>query len=116
MRARQLSTEHAQSIHLMECLKDGQFKPLQCIEEHRVCWCVNDNGEELTGSRRVTTRGDGSSVPLTCGEYLAVMSYVHNGYYILNLNFDIKSTLLLRVMYIPIIHIIWYFQLYMYCI
>ena len=35
-RARLLSGEYAEAIHVMDCEEDGSFKPLQCQQLHKV--------------------------------------------------------------------------------
>ncbi|VDP37704.1 unnamed protein product [Soboliphyme baturini] len=36
-----------------QCNKDGSFKPIQCDNFARVCWCVDKDGLEIHGSRSV---------------------------------------------------------------
>ncbi|XP_072345860.1 uncharacterized protein nid2a isoform X9 [Scyliorhinus torazame] len=38
-------------IHIPECDEDGNFRPLQCHSSTGHCWCVNENGQEIPGTR-----------------------------------------------------------------
>ena len=48
-KAQILAGDLGDSIHLAECEDDGQFKKVQCLDAHQVCWCVDDKGKELDG-------------------------------------------------------------------
>ncbi len=49
--------------YVPQCRADGSFEPRQCHGNTGHCWCVNEDGEELLGTRRgpgegiVTCRG-----------------------------------------------------------
>ena len=43
------------------CTSDGEFEPVQCHQTSGECWCVDDRGIEIPGTR-------GSTKP-TCGKY-----------------------------------------------
>ena len=34
-----------------KCEEDGSYSKIQCLESARLCWCVNENGEERKGTR-----------------------------------------------------------------
>ena len=42
----------AKAPHVPECTEDGSFKPTQCHEGRGECWCVDEAGEELDGTRK----------------------------------------------------------------
>jgi len=46
-----------------QCEADGSFSPKQCRGSTGTCWCVNQNGVEINGTRQ----GPGASTGLTCG-------------------------------------------------
>lgn len=33
------------------CEKDGSYSRTQCVTSTAYCWCVNENGEEIPGTR-----------------------------------------------------------------
>ena len=33
------------------CEKDGSYSKAQCLPSSGVCWCVNENGEEIPGTK-----------------------------------------------------------------
>ncbi len=49
--------------YVPQCTDDGSYVPRQCHGSIGHCWCVNEDGEELLGTRRgpgegtVTCRG-----------------------------------------------------------
>ncbi|XP_075125694.1 saxiphilin-like [Leptodactylus fuscus] len=45
-----------------DCDENGSYRPKQCHGSTGYCWCVRENGDEITGSR--TRQAD-----LTCGEH-----------------------------------------------
>jgi len=49
--------------HHLACTQDGQFQPTQCYHVTGDCWCVDDMGKELEGTRK-NVRRKGS--PLVC--------------------------------------------------
>ncbi|XP_067895206.1 uncharacterized protein nid2a isoform X2 [Heterodontus francisci] len=49
-------------LHVPECDEEGNFKPLQCHGSTGYCWCVDENGQEIPGTRTPP----GSSQP-RCG-------------------------------------------------
>ncbi|XP_053101944.1 thyroglobulin [Hemicordylus capensis] len=38
--------------YVPQCLEDGQFRNMQCDNNHLSCWCVDDKGAEVPGSRQ----------------------------------------------------------------
>lgn len=48
----------------LQCDDHGNFKPMQCNMMTSECWCVNDLGVEIDGTRRSS---DSQEMP-TCGE------------------------------------------------
>ncbi|XP_043553580.1 uncharacterized protein nid2a isoform X5 [Chiloscyllium plagiosum] len=38
-------------IHIPECDEEGKFKPLQCHGSTGHCWCVDERGQEIPGTR-----------------------------------------------------------------
>ncbi|XP_070578826.1 papilin-like isoform X2 [Ptychodera flava] len=46
--------------YVPECTEEGEFEPLQCNERIGYCWCVNEKGAEIIGSRR----GPGEDDPI----------------------------------------------------
>ncbi|KAK2181723.1 hypothetical protein NP493_385g04000 [Ridgeia piscesae] len=42
----------ADTPHVPECTEDGAFKSTQCHEGRGECWCVDEAGEELDGTRK----------------------------------------------------------------
>ncbi|XP_067130970.1 uncharacterized protein [Centruroides vittatus] len=41
----------ASRMYLPSCTKDGNFEPIQCHPISHICWCVDENGVEIAGSR-----------------------------------------------------------------
>uniref|UniRef100_A0A4W3IYG7 Nidogen 2 n=1 Tax=Callorhinchus milii TaxID=7868 RepID=A0A4W3IYG7_CALMI len=39
------------TIHIPQCDEHGNFRPLQCHGSIGQCWCVNERGQEIPGSR-----------------------------------------------------------------
>ena len=33
------------------CKRDGKFEEIQCLQATKECWCVDENGEEINGTR-----------------------------------------------------------------
>jgi len=50
--------------YVPKCTLDGDFDDLQCDERFRVCWCTEEDGSEVKGSR---VPGDYGNPP-RCGE------------------------------------------------
>lgn len=49
-----------------ECEANGSFSPMQCHHVTSECWCVDDRGKEITGTRALDNESH-----LHCGkEYL----------------------------------------------
>ncbi|XP_038634628.1 uncharacterized protein nid2a isoform X4 [Scyliorhinus canicula] len=44
-------SEHLVGVHIPECDEEGRFRPLQCHGSTGHCWCVYENGQEITGTR-----------------------------------------------------------------
>lgn len=56
-----------QDAHVPECDKDGSFKPKQCDAKARQCWCINDWGQEVKGTRMSSTwTAEGENTDLFC--------------------------------------------------
>lgn len=57
-RAKSLGDSLLQSVRIPRCTAMGDFEPVQCSNELNgtECWCVDEYGVELAGSRR--TNGD----------------------------------------------------------
>jgi len=49
--------------HQLACTRDGQFEPTQCYHVTGDCWCVDDTGKEVEGTRR-NVREEGT--PINC--------------------------------------------------
>lgn len=44
--------EHgAITIYVPQCREDGSFEPKQCDGSIGYCWCVDKNGDEISGTR-----------------------------------------------------------------
>ena len=59
--------------HLIRCKQDGSYEEVQCSGSTGFCWCVDEKGFQLNGTK---TRG-----PLKCpslGLYTALSAYVYN--------------------------------------
>ena len=41
--------------YVPQCESNGDYSPLQCNVYTGVCWCVDERGKELTGSRTKRT-------------------------------------------------------------
>ena len=39
------------SFYLPQCETDGTFSPVQCHGDAGYCWCVNEDGSEIPGTR-----------------------------------------------------------------
>uniref|UniRef100_A0A3B5MUQ1 Thyroglobulin type-1 domain-containing protein n=1 Tax=Xiphophorus couchianus TaxID=32473 RepID=A0A3B5MUQ1_9TELE len=37
--------------YLPQCEPDGEFSPVQCYGESTYCWCVDQEGREIDGTR-----------------------------------------------------------------
>lgn len=37
--------------HVPRCKSDGHYEEVQCQSGTSVCWCVDENGKELPGTR-----------------------------------------------------------------
>ncbi|XP_060685148.1 uncharacterized protein nid2a isoform X3 [Hemiscyllium ocellatum] len=42
---------HFLGIHIPECDEQGNFRPLQCHGSTGYCWCVDERGQEIPGTR-----------------------------------------------------------------
>ena len=38
-------------VFVPDCNSDGSYKPIQCLQSEGPCWCVDDNGKEVPGTR-----------------------------------------------------------------
>ncbi|XP_072895083.1 nidogen-2 [Hemitrygon akajei] len=50
-------------VHIPQCDDEGNFRPMQCHSGTSHCWCVDENGQEVPGTR--TAPGTGQP---RCGE------------------------------------------------
>uniref|UniRef100_A0AAY3ZTE0 Testican-2 n=1 Tax=Denticeps clupeoides TaxID=299321 RepID=A0AAY3ZTE0_9TELE len=55
-------------VYIPSCDEDGYYRKMQCDQVRGECWCVDHNGEELTGSR-TTGRPDCEAVAGYSGDY-----------------------------------------------
>ncbi|EDO40365.1 predicted protein, partial [Nematostella vectensis] len=51
MRARGLTGVAPPSAYIPQCLDDGSYESVQCLQATQYCWCVGSNGFEIPGSR-----------------------------------------------------------------
>lgn len=51
----------------LSCNEDGSFKPRQCTPDGTSCWCVNDRGDEIKGTRVNEVVGE-ANLP-KCGQW-----------------------------------------------
>ena len=52
--------------YIPQCTESGDYEAMQCHASTGYCWCVDENGEEIKGTK--SGRGDGS--PNCGGKYL----------------------------------------------
>ena len=38
-------------VFVPKCEPDGSFAQVQCLNTSRYCWCVDNNGKEIQGTR-----------------------------------------------------------------
>ncbi len=57
-RFREVSGQPSVGAYIPQCTPDGGFVPRQCHRSTGHCWCVNEEGEELVGTRREPGQGD----------------------------------------------------------
>ena len=57
-RARESGRQPSVGAYIPQCTPDGEYIPRQCHGSTGHCWCVNEDGEELVGSRRGPGQGD----------------------------------------------------------
>uniref|UniRef100_A0ABM5GDE2 Thyroglobulin n=1 Tax=Pogona vitticeps TaxID=103695 RepID=A0ABM5GDE2_9SAUR len=64
--------------YIPQCTEDGQFRNIQCNKNGGVCWCVDDKGAEVSGTRQ-------SGSPLACLSFcqlekqrILVSRYINN--------------------------------------
>lgn len=50
------------TIYVPQCTEDGSFEPKQCDGSIGYCWCVDENGKEIPGTRTKF----GHAPPLEC--------------------------------------------------
>lgn len=56
----------AEDRYIAQCTADGSYAQVQCYEgQARYCWCVNEAGEEIAGTRRRDGQPD-CTVGKTC--------------------------------------------------
>ncbi|XP_072013056.1 uncharacterized protein [Amphiura filiformis] len=61
--ARAAGAEGLLGAYVPQCAENGDFEVKQCHGSTGHCWCVNENGEELQGTRKGPGQGD-----VICGE------------------------------------------------
>ena len=44
--------EYKDQIYIPDCQPDGAFDLMQCDDRREICWCVNENGQEIDGTRK----------------------------------------------------------------
>lgn len=55
-----------------ECMEDGTYKPIQCYEKPGIgkwCWCVDENGLEVIGSKVENSGDAGNLTAEKCDEF-----------------------------------------------
>ena len=63
MKAQLLSGLLDDQIHIVACTENGTFAPQQCDPNHKICWCVNDQGEKISGTTKPYEREE---IQLSC--------------------------------------------------
>lgn len=38
-------------VFVADCKPDGSYNPVQCLRSEGPCWCVDENGKEVPGTR-----------------------------------------------------------------
>ena len=38
-------------VFVPDCKPDGAYNPVQCLKSEGPCWCVDENGKEVPGTR-----------------------------------------------------------------
>ncbi|XP_060536767.1 fibrillin-1-like isoform X2 [Cylas formicarius] len=76
-RAKALGVE-AKSVRMPRCNKNGGFEPIQCDNEIvSSCWCVDETGFELPGTRAPAAALVNCTVPKACAEATCRMFCPH---------------------------------------
>lgn len=44
-------TKPKDGVFVPECNSDGSYRPFQCSKSGGPCWCVDDSGREILGTR-----------------------------------------------------------------
>lgn len=55
------------SSFIPKCSENGQFEPIQCNNETDICWCVDQQGFEIAGTRTNSFNLVNCSAPRDCG-------------------------------------------------
>ncbi len=55
--------------YVPQCTEAGEYETIQCYGSTGYCWCVNENGEEVEGSRR----GPGKGSPNCHGKFKSII-------------------------------------------
>ena len=60
--------KNAMRSFIPTCKLDGRFEEIQCLRSSGECWCVDQQGKEINGSRTVNhlkchSRGLGECIP-----------------------------------------------------
>lgn len=64
-----LSQPEIDDMFTPQCNQDGSYKPIQCYEKKNVgkwCWCVDENGLEIIGSKVENTDDAGNLTAEKC--------------------------------------------------
>ena len=59
-------------LPILECDKKGLFKPRQCDKLEAICWCVDDRGVEIDGTRHPMSLKKDEPI---CRMYLAQIEF-----------------------------------------
>jgi len=58
-------------MFIPNCMEDGSYKPIQCYEKHGIgkwCWCVDDSGLEIIGSKVENSGNAGNLTAQKCDD------------------------------------------------
>jgi len=69
-------TNPSEEIYIPQCKRNGNFEDVQCHGLSKECWCVNQEGKELTGTRTngtISCSGLGKAVTKCQTEYQNIL-------------------------------------------